>query len=50
MLLYQLIADPRTGGRLAAIAPVAGLPHNGFLFAPANPNLRYLNVWGQYQQ
>jgi poly(3-hydroxybutyrate) depolymerase len=47
MFLYQLIADPRTGDRLAAIAPVAGLPHNGFLFAPTNPKLRYLNVWGE---
>ena len=46
MFLYQLIADPRTGHRLAAIAPVAGLPHNGFLFQPANKALRYINVWG----
>lgn len=29
MFLYQLIADPRTGGRFSAVAPVAGLPHNG---------------------
>ena len=27
--LYQLAADPRMGRRLAAVAPVAGLPHNG---------------------
>ena len=46
MFLYQLIADPRTGHRFAAVAPVAGLPHNGFLFRPANPALRYLNIWG----
>ena len=47
MFLYQLIADPRTGKRFSAIAPVAGLPHNGFLFAPTNPSLRYLNIWGE---
>ena len=47
MFLYQLIADPRTGNRLAAVAPVAGLPHNGFLFPPTNPRLRYLNIWGE---
>jgi poly(3-hydroxybutyrate) depolymerase len=29
MFLYQLISDPRTGGRFSAVAPVAGLPHNG---------------------
>ena len=46
MFLYQLIADARTGNRLAAVAPVAGLPHNGFLFPPTNPHLRYLNIWG----
>jgi len=46
MFLYQLIADARTGNRLAAVAPVAGLPHNGFLFPPTNPRLRYLNIWG----
>ena len=46
MFLYQLAADPRTGPRFAAIAPVAGLPHNGFLFSPANPALRYINIWG----
>lgn len=46
MFLYQLAADTRTGGRFAAIAPVAGLPHNGFLFEPTNPALRYINIWG----
>jgi poly(3-hydroxybutyrate) depolymerase len=46
MFLYQLVADPRTGHRLAAVAPVAGLPHNGFLFPPANPSIRFLNIWG----
>ena len=29
MFLYQLIADPRSGQRFSAVAPVAGLPHNG---------------------
>lgn len=47
MFLYQILADVRTGNRFAAVAPVAGLPHNGFLFPPTKPELRYLNIWGE---
>ena len=46
MFLYTIIADPRIAGKIAAVAPVSGLPHNGFLFPPVSPTLRYLNFWG----
>jgi hypothetical protein len=47
MFLYTLIADPRIAHRIAAVAPVAGLPHNGFLFPPLNRRLRFLTIWGR---
>ena len=46
--LYQLAADPRMGRRLAAVAPVAGLPHNGetrVCFACLKPSA----AGGQYE-
>jgi len=46
MFLYTLIADARVAPAVAAVAPVSGIPHNGFLFLPLNKQLRYLNLWG----
>lgn len=47
VVLYGLGADPQTAPLLAAVAPVAGLPSNGFnVGAPSNTRLRYLEVQG----
>ena len=45
MMMYGLAADRTTATLLAAVAPVAGIPHNGFnVGAPSNRALRYLEI------
>ena len=46
---YQLAVDSRTAPRLAGIAPVVGLPHIGFLGAPAaNTRISYISSLGAF--
>ena len=47
MMMYGLASDNKTAPLLAAVAPVAGIPHNGFnVGAPSNTKLRYMEVQG----
>jgi len=46
IFLYELAAHHATSRRLAAIAPVAGLPHFGFNRPPASPTLLF-GLWGR---
>jgi len=49
MMMYGLAADSATAPLLAAVAPVSGIPHNGFnVGSPTNRALRYLEVQGTH--
>jgi hypothetical protein len=45
MFLYELAQDPRTNHLLAGVAPMVGLPHNGFNLGPASP-MHFIGNWG----
>lgn len=45
MFTYELARDERTHGLLAGVAPMVGLPHNGFNFGPASP-MSFIGMWG----
>uniref|UniRef100_A0A7S1S5J9 Feruloyl esterase n=1 Tax=Alexandrium catenella TaxID=2925 RepID=A0A7S1S5J9_ALECA len=44
--VYELASDPRSAGIFAAIAPVSGLPHNGFNRGTPNKKMRFLDIGG----
>jgi len=46
IFLYELASDPRTAGVFSAIAPVCGLPSNGFNRGTLNPRMRCLQLQG----
>lgn len=46
VFVYELASDARTAGLFAAIAPVSGLPHNGFNRGTLNPSMRFLDIGG----
>jgi len=45
MFMFELANNPRTAHYLAGIAPMVGLPHNGFNFGPASP-MSMVGMWG----
>lgn len=45
MFLYELAHNSRTSNILAGIAPMVGLPHNGFNFGPSSP-MSFIGMWG----
>lgn len=46
VFLYELASDPRTASVFSAIAPVCGLPSNGFNRGTLNPRMRCLQLEG----
>eukprot|EP00929_Paragymnodinium_shiwhaense_P047942 TRINITY_DN24312_c0_g1_i2.p1 TRINITY_DN24312_c0_g1~~TRINITY_DN24312_c0_g1_i2.p1 ORF type:complete len:912 (-),score=131.97 TRINITY_DN24312_c0_g1_i2:120-2855(-) len=46
IFLYELVKHEAVSKRLAAIIPVAGLPHIGFNHPPASP-VKLLGLWGR---
>jgi len=46
MFLYELARDARSSHIFSAIAPVSGLPHNGFNYAPTSSTIRFLEIQG----
>lgn len=46
MLMYELASDASTSSEFSALAPVAGIPHNGFNRGSPSSTLRYLEVQG----
>ena len=44
MLMYELASDASTSSEFSALAPVAGIPHNGFNRGSPSSTLRYLEV------
>jgi poly(3-hydroxybutyrate) depolymerase len=48
MLMYELARDPASAPLLAAVAPVSGIPHNGFNVGSLSTDMRYLEVQGSH--
>jgi len=46
MFMYELASDPRSAKVFSALAPVSGLPHNGFNRGTLNTNIRFLMIAG----
>lgn len=44
--MYELASDPRSAKVFSALAPVSGLPHNGFNRGTLNTNIRFLTIAG----
>lgn len=48
IFLYELASDPRSSSTFSAIAPMSGLPHNGFNRGSINRKMRLLNLVGNF--